>query len=85
MQTDKSLKFYWKINHRNGQVLKNANIVVDSCKITEISTDGLIDEYQDRIDLGDRKVLPGLIDTHIHIKYTGKPEPVEHSDKYLAK
>src|SRR5438552_12302732 len=46
-----------------GNVIRNAAVVVDGSKIVRI------DEHPTRadIDLGDRTLMPGGIDTHVHI------------------
>jgi imidazolonepropionase-like amidohydrolase len=68
----------------DGEVLEGAFVGVDDGVISEVSGDGFEASYDKVFDLGDRFVMPGLIDAHVHIKYTGIPDPVEYSDEYLA-
>lgn len=68
----------------NGETLKGAYVGVNDGVIAEVSGDGFEASYDEVLDLGDRIVMPGLIDAHVHIKYTGAPDPVEYSDEYLT-
>ena len=68
----------------DGEVIEGAYVGVDDGVIAEVSGDGFEASYDETLDLGDRFVMPGLIDAHVHIKYTGVPDPVEYSDEYLA-
>ena len=68
----------------NGEVIEGAFVGIEDGIISEVSDDGFEARYENIFDLGDRIVMPGLIDAHVHIKYTGAPDPVEYSDEYLA-
>lgn len=60
-----------------GQVLRNAAVVVDGAKIVAIERN----PKHSGINLGDATLLPGLIDTHVHIGWhfdaNGKSDPGE--------
>ena len=60
-----------------GQLLRNAAVVVDGTKIVSIDRN----PKKADIDLGDATLLPGLIDTHVHIGWhfdaNGKSDPGE--------
>lgn len=57
----------------------NAVIIIEGNKITEVkSAEGFVPNSGDEvIDLSDKFILPGLIDTHVHIGFGGKPSLVE--------
>ncbi|GAF97898.1 unnamed protein product, partial [marine sediment metagenome] len=85
MQTGKSLELsVGKFIVGNGEVLEGVHVGVEEGKIAEVSVKGLSGEYGEKVDLEDFVVMPGLIDAHVHIKYTGKPDTIEHTDEYLA-
>ena len=85
MQTGKSLELsVGKLIVGNGEVLEGVHVGVEEGKIAEVSVKGLSGEYGEKVDLEDFVVMPGLIDAHVHIKYTGKPDTIEHTDEYLA-
>jgi len=68
----------------NGDVIEGARIGIEEGRIVEVTTGRLEGSYEEGLDLGDRVVMPGLIDAHVHIKYTGVPDPVEYSDEYMT-
>lgn len=63
-------------------VQENAVIIIEDNKITEVkSGDGFIPNSADQvIDLSDKFVMPGLIDTHVHLGFGGKTSLVEVSE-----
>ena len=85
MKTGKSLELsVGKLIVGDGEVLEGVHVGVEEGKIAEVSVKGLSGEYGEKVDLEDFVVMPGLIDAHVHIKYTGKPDPIEHTDEYLT-
>ena len=68
----------------DGEAIEGVFVGVDDGVIAEVSGDGFEASYDEVLDLGDRFVMPGLIDAHVHIKYTGVPDPVEYSDEYMT-
>jgi len=68
----------------NGDVIEGARIGIEEGRIVEVTTGSLKGSYEESLDLRDRIVMPGLIDAHVHIKYTGVPDPVEYSDEYMT-
>jgi len=85
MLTGKSVELrLGKLIVGDGRTLEGAFLGVKGGVFVEVSRDGLEGEYDDRLDLSDRFAMPGLIDAHVHIKYTGRPDPIEYPDEYLA-
>lgn len=68
----------------NGDAIEGARIGIEDGRIVEVTTGRLEGSYEENLDLRDRVVMPGLIDAHVHIKYTGVPDPVEYSDEYMT-
>jgi imidazolonepropionase-like amidohydrolase/predicted enzyme related to lactoylglutathione lyase len=61
----------------NGEVLPSASVVIEAGRILEVSTQA-VESADDRvIDAAGKSLMPGLIDTHLHIFYSfEKGEPV---------
>ncbi|GAA1014253.1 hypothetical protein Aple_041540 [Acrocarpospora pleiomorpha] len=51
-------------------------VVVDGGRIT-----ALLDDAENALDLGDVTLLPGLIDTHVHLAFDAGPDPVARLDE----
>lgn len=52
---------------KNGRIVKSAEILVQGERIVEVGTSVKRPAGAEVIDLGDRTLLPGLIDAHIHL------------------
>src|ERR1051326_8075609 len=59
-----------------GHVTPNAAVVVDGNKIVRIDPHPAHADY----DLGDRTLMPGGVDTHVHIHWHFGPEGKSHPD-----
>src|SRR3982751_5845724 len=53
----------------HGQLINDAIILVEGDHVTAVGSKLLIPQGARIIDLGDRTILPGLIDAHTHITY----------------
>jgi imidazolonepropionase-like amidohydrolase len=56
----------------NGEVIEGAFVGIEDGIISEVSDDGFEARYENGLELGDRIVMLGLIDAHVHIKYTAR-------------
>ncbi len=64
-----------------GEVLRDAAVVVDGQKLTWVGEQRALPVEQaaeaEVIDFGSGTLLPGLIDSHVHLAFDGGPTPVE--------
>ena len=60
-------------------------ILVDGEKITAIVDAGADISGYEKIDLGGKYIMPGLINMHIHLPSSGKPKKKESDPKKLVK
>lgn len=61
--------------HEDMEVLENHVIYVEDGHIVRISSD-VLDEYE-KIDLNGQYIMPGLINMHVHLPSSGKPQKKE--------
>ncbi|MHA2424888.1 MAG: amidohydrolase family protein [Candidatus Thorarchaeota archaeon] len=77
-----------KIIVGDGSILHDAFIAVENGKIVKTGTGGADLASSNVLDFSDRVVMPGIIDTHLHISGDGNaPDPAESrklSDEVLA-
>lgn len=64
----------------NAAIIENAYILVEDGKIIEIGKNKPIGSFDTEITLGNRIVIPGLIDCHTHLVYAGN-----RSNEYAMK
>lgn len=70
-----------------GTVLEAASIGVEGETIVEVTSGTPEGEYAEQFDFSEKTAIPGLIDAHTHLNYTGEPEDLDVrglSDEYLA-
>jgi len=71
----------------NGLITEEVNIGIKEGVIVEVSQKPLGKTYEKKIDASDKIAMPGLIDTHVHLVYTGEPGETDIrdlSDEYLT-
>ncbi len=71
----------------DGSTLDDCTIGIEDGWIVEVTPGGPDGDYEEVLDLTDRVVMPGLIDAHVHLMYTGEPEDLDLtglSDEYLT-
>lgn len=72
------------INGIDDNVIKDAFIIIEGDTISEIGTGHLDTILSDQIiDAAGKYVMPGLIDSHVHLVWDGSPDPmpiIEHME-----
>jgi imidazolonepropionase-like amidohydrolase len=72
----------------DGTTANDVSILIQEDKIAEIGSDIAAGSGTEVLDYSDRVIMPGIIDTHIHVCHDGtNPDPAEikkHSDEFLA-
>ncbi|GAA0385080.1 hypothetical protein Acor_48300 [Acrocarpospora corrugata] len=58
----------------DGHDLLDARAVV----VAEGRITAILDDADDALDLGDVTLMPGLIDTHVHLAFDASPDPIAH-------
>ena len=62
-----------------GNLLEKHGVLVDGQKISRIAPLGEFEGFVDeKVDTSDGTLLPGLIDCHVHIVYSGEADPKSH-------
>ncbi len=63
------------IDGNGGQIIENAVIVVDGTKIKAVGVEGKVECPPDYevLDMGGKTVLPGMVESHVHIGMNGEP------------
>jgi len=69
------------IDVANAQVDKNKTIVVENNRISAVEDGFVVREGATVIDLSEATVMPGLIDTHVHLDNELDP-PMSYSESY---
>ncbi|MFB6301082.1 MAG: amidohydrolase family protein [Halobacteriales archaeon] len=70
-----------------GDVRYDVTVGIENGEIQEVTDDTPSGDYAQSIDASDRVVMPGLIDAHVHLVYSGAPDDMDvsaYSDEYLS-
>ncbi|XP_021955788.1 allantoinase [Folsomia candida] len=73
---DVETNIHWLTGNRifiNGG-LKPASIKIENGKISEVKEGPLSDKFENVLDAGELVVMPGLVDTHVHVNEPGRSE-----------
>jgi imidazolonepropionase-like amidohydrolase len=66
----------------NPKLTEHASIVIDGSHVREITQEAVNEENFDKvIDAGNRVAIPGLIDAHVHLHFTGNPSEELREDE----
>ncbi|UCH37668.1 MAG: amidohydrolase family protein [Candidatus Bathyarchaeota archaeon] len=65
----------------NGTVREDTRIGIVNGRILEISDKPLTHTYENVEDVMNRIVMPGLIDAHVHLVYSGRPQDIDIRDR----
>ncbi len=71
----------------DGTTLKNVSILIEGEKIKEVGQDLKVPPDTQILDYSNQVVIPGIIDSHVHVCFDGSPDPEEvrvMSDELLA-
>ena len=60
-------------------------VFTDGEKIVDIKSDGAIPAGYEKIDLGGKYLMPGLINMHVHLAGSGKPQKKQRDNEKLVK
>lgn len=62
-----------------GNTLENHGVLVDGQKISRVAPLGEFEGYSgEKVDTSSGTLLPGLIDCHVHLVYSGEADPKSH-------
>lgn len=70
-----------------GTVFEDATLGIEDGRIAEIAAGTPSGAYEETKDMSDAVVMPGLVDAHVHLNYTGEPDDLDIadlSDEYLS-
>ncbi|MHA2386101.1 MAG: hypothetical protein ACXAEE_07820, partial [Candidatus Thorarchaeota archaeon] len=69
----------------DGTIANDVSILIQGDRIAKVGPDA--DSGSEILNFSDRVIMPGIIDTHVHVCHDGtNPDPSEikkHSDEYL--
>ena len=81
-KTKKSMKTLYSgglIFDETGNLKENHGILVEEEKISKIKPISYFEGFnENKIDISGCTVLPGLIDCHVHLVYSGEADPKSH-------
>ena len=71
------------IDGRGGDPIEDAVVVVEDGRLTAVGSGAAVRLRRDarRVDVGGTTLLPGLIDSHVHLVAEIRPTQVEHSER----
>ena len=66
------------------QVQENLNILIDGERIVDIVPPEQVSAEYKKIDLRGRYIMPGLINMHVHLAGSGKPQKKQRDNEKLV-
>lgn len=73
------------LSGRKGEVIKNGAVLVDGESIVSVGSADVVGSHIDPnvkvIDFGERTLMPGMIDCHVHLGFDGSADPVTRMKK----
>jgi imidazolonepropionase-like amidohydrolase len=60
--------------------LEDGAVVVENGRVASVGPTGELSTNIEMVDLGDATLLPGLIDTHVHLVWSASADPQEVVD-----
>lgn len=67
------------------QVKEGLSVIVENEKISDIVPAGKEPSAAEKIDLGGKYIMPGLINMHVHLAGNGKPQKKQRDNEKLVK
>jgi imidazolonepropionase-like amidohydrolase len=71
-----ALRAAWLFDGTGAALLADPVVVIEGASIVSVDTGGAAPSDVDVVDLGDATLLPGLVDTHVHLAFDASPDPV---------
>lgn len=68
----------------NEALTKNANVLVEGALIKQVSTEAIAADGATIIDGGGRTMIPGMVNTHVHLAYTLPPAQLANTPLMYA-
>ncbi len=71
-----ALRAGWLYDGTGDGLLPNPVVVLDGASIVSVGSDDAAPADADEIDLGAATLMPGLVDTHVHLAFDASADPV---------
>ena len=73
-----ALRAAWLFDGTSSAMIPDPLVVIDGATIVAVDSGGLAPAGADVVDLGGAALLPGLVDTHVHLAFDASTDPVGH-------
>jgi imidazolonepropionase-like amidohydrolase len=71
-----ALRAAWLLDGTSSALIRDPLVVIDGGTITAVDSGAEAPEGADMVDLGGAALLPGLVDTHVHLAFDASTDPV---------
>jgi imidazolonepropionase-like amidohydrolase len=76
----RAIRASWLFDGVSSSLVKRPLLIIESGKIVSIESDGVTPSGVELVDLGPSTILPGLIDSHMHLAFRASANPLERLD-----
>ncbi len=73
-----ALRAAWLFDGTSSSMVRDPVVVIEGGTIIAVDSGGSAPEGADVIDLAGAALLPGLVDTHVHLAFDASTDPVGH-------
>src|ERR1051326_6719269 len=73
-----ALRAAWLFDGTSSALVRDPLVLIDGGAIVAVDSGVPTPEDADVTDLGGATLLPGLVDTHVHLAFDASPDPVGH-------